>query len=195
MILVIYLCLRRRRARSVHPPPPLGSLNADKGSPPMTHAQMVALKYQGYPSATKTGASLTGDESSNSPVASKPSGQIPPVPYVSQKELHLAPNPVCLPLPSSVKPKWSAQSRSPSLSCRRRPAPPPPPAQSRQRPAEMSERHRVPSPHNRDGVMREPEASTIRPLSRLVTADQRQHNASSLCSILTTTDVVQRGVY
>ncbi|KAG0662106.1 hypothetical protein C6P46_003499 [Rhodotorula mucilaginosa] len=106
--LTIYLCLRRRRrARSVQPPLFFGDHNADKGSPPMTHAQMVALNYQGYPSAGGTGAAPTPEESSNhSPVASKPSGQIPPVPYVSQKELQRAPPNATAPgsVSSSVSP-------------------------------------------------------------------------------------------
>ena len=121
--LTIYLCLRRRRrARSVQPPLFFGDHNADKGSPPMTHAQMVALNYQGYPSAGGTGAAPTPEESSNhSPVASKPSGQIPPVPYVSQKELQRAPpNAVCLPLiPFLVKKqknKKKKKKKKPTLS-------------------------------------------------------------------------------
>lgn len=88
-----------------------------------------------------------------------------------------------------VKAKPSAPSRSPSLSCRRRPAPALPPVQSRQRPAEMSERRRVPSPHNRDGVMREHEASTIRPPFRLVTADARNVRTQVFFSVSTAKDM------
>lgn len=172
--LAIYLCFRRRRARSNHPPPIFGDFNAYKGSPPMTHAQMVALNYKGYPSTAGIGATPTAaEESSNySPVSGKPNGEIVPVPDVSQGGLQRAPNTVRLPPDPLLgqTPNHQPRSRSPSLGCRRRPAPPQP--QFRHRPVEMSHCRQVqPSQNRREGVMREHEVSTIRLPSQPVTAN------------------------
>lgn len=194
--LAIYLCLRRRRARSNQPPPLAGGLNADKGSPPMTHAQMVALKYQGYPSAGMGTTPTAAEESLNySPVSGKPNGEIATVPYVSQKELQRAPKLVCLspdPLPSQM-PNQQPRSRSPSLGYRRRPAPFP--ARSPQRPVARLAWHRVPSPHNREGVTRGHEVSTIRPPSQAVTADQAACAARFFPPVIAAKDQFHTCVY
>ncbi|GAA5983809.1 hypothetical protein JCM10908_005935 [Rhodotorula pacifica] len=90
LILTSYFFLRRR-ARSIHRPPPIGfdypgGVEGDKsgyysGHPSPSHAQMVALNYQGYGAPTAT------DGGSNSPIMNRTGGQTPLVPYFSPHEL------------------------------------------------------------------------------------------------------------